>query len=213
PMTVGRVLRLGFATGLIAAALVSAAEPPAGPPPPAEVRVLSLPGRPTTLVLQAAPDTRVEDKTPGAKPPAAATGPASTGETFSDEVTFVVHGPTPSRPATIDVEDALVSSVKLFPDPGGTQVVIFLRQPVAYSIARPSASGAIEVSLRPRTVVPPPAPVAPGAKKPPRPKPPEGSDQVAVDASELTYDQQGDVLIARGGVTLTRGATTLRADE
>jgi LPS-assembly protein len=211
-MTIGRVLRLGFATGLIAAALVSAAEPPAGPPAPAEVRVLSLPGRPTTLVIQAKPDTSIEDKTPGAKPSADVKGPASVGETFSDEVTFIVRGPTPSRPATIDVEDALVSSVKLFPDPAGTQVVVFVRQPVSYSIARPSASGAIEIALRPRTVATP-APTTPGGKKLSRPKPAEGSDQVAVDAAELSYDQQGDVLIARGGVTLTRGTTTLRADE
>jgi LPS-assembly protein len=212
-MTIGRALRLGFATGLIAAALVSAAEPPAGPPAPAEVRVLSVPGRPTTLVIQAQPDTRIEDKTPGAHPSSEAKGPASVGETFSDEVSFVIRGATPSRPMTIDVEDALVSSVKLFPDPAGTQVVVFIRQPVSYSIARPSASGAIEIALRPRTVAAPLPPTKPGAKKPPRPKPAEGSDQVAVDAAELSYDQQGDVLIARGGVTLTRGATTLRADE
>ena len=90
-MTIGRGLRLGFATGLIAAALVRAAEPPAEPVSPAEVRVLSLPGRPTTLVIQAAPDTKVEDKTAGAHPSADAKGPASVGETFTDEVTFVVR--------------------------------------------------------------------------------------------------------------------------
>ena len=40
-----------------------------------------------------------------------------------------------------------------------------------------------------------------------------GEPEVSVDAESLAYDQQGDVLTARGGVTLTRGDTTLTADE
>jgi LPS-assembly protein len=36
---------------------------------------------------------------------------------------------------------------------------------------------------------------------------------VSVDAESLSYDQKGEVLTARGGVTLTRGDTTLTADE
>ena len=98
------------------------------------------------------------------------------------------------------------------PDRAGTQVVVFVRQPVTYVIARPSVTGAIEVTMRARTV-PAPSPAVAGARRPAPAKPAEGSDQVAVDAAELAYDQEGDVLIARGGVTLTRGDTTLRADE
>ena len=212
-MTVGRALRWALVPGLVAAVLAGAAEPGAGPASTAEVRVLSSPGRPTTLVIQARPGAQIEDRTPGARPPIEGAGPASAGETFTDEITFIVRGPAASRPASIDVDDALVSTVRLFPERGGTQVVVFVRQPVSYAIARPSASGAIQVTLRPRTV-PAPAPAVAGTRRPVPAKPTQaGDDQVAVDAAELSYDQQGDVLIARGGVTLTRGDTTLRADE
>jgi LPS-assembly protein len=174
---------------------------------------MSLPGQPTVLTIQTTSEATIDDRTPGAHPPADGLGAASVGETFSDEVSFVVRGPTPSRPSEIDVADALVSTVKMFPDRAGTQVTIFVRQPVTYSIARPTATGAIAVTLRPRTIAAP-APARPGERRPARPKPAPGTeDQVAVDAAELSYDQQGDVLIARGGVTLTRGDTTLRADE
>jgi hypothetical protein len=131
--------------------------------------VLSLPGRPTILVIQAAPETQIEDRTPGAHPPTEGGGVASVGETFSDEITFVVRGATASRQAAIDVEDALVSTVRLFPDRAGTQIVVFVRRPVSYAIARPSATGAIQVTLRPRTV-PAPTPAAPGARKPRPPR-------------------------------------------
>jgi lipopolysaccharide assembly outer membrane protein LptD (OstA) len=210
-MTVGRALRLGFATGLVVATVARAVEPAATAASPAEVRVLSLPGQPTVLTIQTAPDAVVDDRTPGARAPADPRGAASVGETFTDEVTFVLRGPVAARPATVDVGDALVSTVRLFPDRAGTQVAIFVRQPVTYSIARPTASGAVAVTLRPRTVAA--APERPGERRPGRPKPEGGDEQVAVDAAELSYDQQADVLIARGGVTLTRGATTLRADE
>jgi lipopolysaccharide assembly outer membrane protein LptD (OstA) len=42
--------------------------------------------------------------------------------------------------------------------------------------------------------------------------PQEGDDQVAVDAAEPRTTSRA-TLIARGAVTLTRGDTTLRADE
>jgi LPS-assembly protein len=213
-MTVGRALRLGLAAILLAVGVVGAPERPATAAP-VEVRVQSRPGQPTVLTLQAAPEATIEDRTPGAKPAAAGQGAASQGETFSDEITFVVRGVQTSRAAQIDVADAFVSTVRLFPDPAGTQVVVFVRQPVTYTIGRPSGGGAIALTLRPRTVATVAAtPGKPGQRRPAKPKVPEGeSDQVAIDAEELQYDQQANVLIARGGVTLTRGATTLRADE
>jgi LPS-assembly protein len=211
-MTVGRAIRLGLAMGLLASVVARASDPPAGSLP-AEVRVLSGPGRPTVLTVRAAPGATIEDRTPGARPPADGQGPASTGDTFSDEITFVVRGPATSRSAEIDVADALVSTVRIFPDPAGLQIVVFVRQPVTYSIARPTAGGAVELTLRPRTI-PAPTPERPSARKPATPAGPPGQeDQVAVDAAELQYDQQANVLIARGNVTLTRGTTTLRADE
>lgn len=211
-MPVGRALVLGLAVSFVAATGARAAEL-ASVTSPAEVRVLSLPGQPTVLTIQGAPDSQVDDRTPGAHPPAEVQGAASVGETFSDEITFFVRGTSTSRAAAIEVSDALVSTVRLFPERGGTQVVVFVRQPVSYSINRPSASGAIALTLRPRIAAPPP-PAKPGGKRPPRPKPAEGDeDQVAVDAAELSYDQQANVLTARGNVTLSRGTTTLRADE
>jgi LPS-assembly protein len=173
---------------------------------------MSSPGQPTVLTIQTTAKATVDDRTPGAHPPVDGQGAASVGETFTDEVTFVLQGTVASREATIDVADALVSTVRLFPDPAGTKVDVFVRQPVTYSIARPTATGAVVLTLRPRTVAAA-APAKPGERRPAKPKPPEGEDQVAVDAAEIAYEQEGDIVIARGGVTLTRGATTLRADE
>ena len=214
-MTVGRALRLGLATVVAVTAVARALEPLAGSAPTTEVRVLSLPGRPTVLTLQATPEAVIEDRTPGAHPPTDGQGVASVGETFSDEVTFVVRGAQSRRPATIDVADALVSTVKLFPERDGTQVVVFVRQPVTYAIARPTALGAVALTLRPRAVATKPAasPASGALARQSAQAGASGEDQVAVDAAELSYDQQANVLIARGGVTLTRGATTLRADE
>jgi lipopolysaccharide assembly outer membrane protein LptD (OstA) len=213
-MTVGRALRLGLAAALLAVGVFGAGDRPAAASS-VEVRVQSRPGQPTVVTVQAAPDAVIEDRTPGAKPATDGQGAASQGETFSDEITFVVRGVQTPRPAQIDVADALVSTVRLFPDPAGTQIVVFVRQPVTYAIARPTATGAVVLTLRARNVATAAAaPAKPGQRRPPRPKTPEGeSDQVTVDAEELQYDQQANVLIARGGVTLTRGATTLRADE
>lgn len=205
-MTLARARMLALVGGLVGTALARAGETM-----PGEVRVLSAPRAPTVVTLQAVPEATIEDRTVGAHPAAGDKGPASMGETFSDEVTFVIRGATVARQASIDVEDALVSTVRLFPDPAGTQVVIFVRQPVSYAIGRPTATGALAVTLRPRaTVVATPSGGA--GRRPAKPKD-EDKDEVAVDAAELQYDQQANVLIARGGVTLTRGAMTLRADE
>jgi LPS-assembly protein len=211
-MTVGSALRLGLATGVLAAAVAGAAELPGGPTSPAEVRVMSLPGQPTVLTIQTTTKATVDDRTPGAHPPVDNQGAASVGETFADEITIVLRGAAASREAAIDVADALVSTVRLFPDPAGTKISVFVRQPVTYAITRPSATGAVTLTLRPRTVAAA-TPAKPGERRPARPKPEQGEDEVAVDAAELTYEQEGNVLVARGGVTLTRGATTLRADE
>jgi LPS-assembly protein len=209
PMTTGRAVRLVIAAGLLATRLPAAADPV-----PVEVRVSSGPGTPTVVTLQATPEATIEDRTPGAHPAPDATGPASVGETFSDEIRFVVRGVTIGRQGEVDVGDALVSAVRLFPDPAGAQVVVFVRQPVSYAIARPTGAGAIAVTLRPRTVVAPSSVSAqPGRRHPPTPRPQTGKDEVAVDAAELQYEQEANVLIAHGGVTLTRGATTLQADE
>ena len=188
---------------------------------PAEVRVVSTPPpQPTTSVsVRARPDTVVEDRTVGAKPTAAGQGPASTGETFQDEITLFLRGLATSKPAAVEIADPLVSTVRVLPEATGTSVVIFVRQPVTYTVARPSALGDVLVTLRGRQ----PAPTASVAIGPTgrmrAPKLPTGQraegdvQQIQIDAEELTYDQDTDTTIARGSVTVTRGFVTLQADE
>lgn len=179
----------------------------------AEVRVLSGPGAASTITIGTAPDVRVEDRTPGAQPAAAEQGPASKGQTFTGEITLWLPGFSVARAAAVDVNDPVVSTVRLFPEEGGTVVTVFVRQPVTYSVSRPSAAGDIRVEVRGRTrgLVAAPGKFG-GPTRLVRPDS-TGAPEVSVDAESLSYDQQGDVLTARGGVTLTRGDTTLTADE
>ena len=179
----------------------------------AEVRVLSGPGAATTVTVGAEPGTAIEDRTPGAKPAGPPSGPASTGETFTGDITLFLPGFTVPRPAAIEVADPVVSTVRLFPEPGGTTVTVFVRQPVTYSVSRPSALGEIRIEVhsktRPLTIVG----VTPRGRPRIRKPTPAGEGEVAVDAESLSYDQASNTLTARGGVTLTRGDTTLTADE
>ena len=208
-MSAGSVVR--WTTGLLLA-LAPGPRPAGAEAPAAEVRVLSGPEAASAITLRAAPDTPIEDRTPGAKPPAGPQGPASVGETFTGELTLFLRGFVVPRAAAIDVGDALVSTVRLFPEEQGTTAVVFVRQPVTYTVSRPSALGEIRIELRARTK--PVQVVRRGARTRPRivrPKAP--GREVAVDAEQLQYDRDTNTLIARGSVTLTRGNTTLTADE
>lgn len=199
----------GLAFGLALATVVTAA---GAMDERAEVRVLSGPGALSTVTVHAHPEVTIDDQTPGAKPEAEPRGPASTGETFTDEVTLLLRDFTVPRPAAIEVGDPVVSAVRLFPDPAGTRVTVFVRQPVTYTVSRPSGIGEIRIQLRGKTrpLVTRTGPR--GRVKVERPEP-RGEGEVAVDAETLSYDQQTNTLVARGGVTLTRGDTTLTADE
>ncbi len=181
-----------------------------------EVRVLSGAGpQPvSTVTLRARPDVAIEDRTTGAKPAAERRGPASTGETFTGELTLFLPGFAVSRPAAIEVGDPVVSAVRLFPEAGGTTVTLFVRQPVTYSVSRPSAIGEIRIELRGKTraVIVRPSLRRSGRPSIARPKV-TGEPQVAVDAEFLSYDKPTNTLTARGGVTLTRADTVLTADE
>jgi LPS-assembly protein len=179
----------------------------------AEVRVLSGPGAATTVTIGAVPGVEIEDRTPGAKPVAQPSGPASTGETFTGELTLLLRGFMVPRPAAIEVADPVVSAVRLFPEAGATTATVFVRQPVTYSVSRPSPSGEVRVELRSKTRPLTVTGVTPrGRPRVVAPKP-TGEREVAVDAESLSYDQATNTLTARGGVTLTRGDTTLTADE
>src|SRR5205823_6661766 len=161
----------------------------------------------------AEPGITIADRTPGAKPAGAPSGPASTGETFTGDITLFLSGFTVPRPAAIEVADPVVSTVRLFPEPGGTTVTVFVRQPVTYSVSRPSALGEIRIEVRTKTRPLTVVGVTPrGRPRIAKPKP-TGENEVAVDAESLAYDQASNTLTARGGVTLTRGDTTLTADE
>jgi LPS-assembly protein len=178
---------------------------------PAEVRVSSEGDAATTIVVRARPDVAIEDRTPGAKPATAGQGVASSGTTFSGELNVFLRGMSLVRAAAIDVGDALVSVVRLNPEEGGASVGVFVRQPVDYTVTRPSALGEIRIDLksrrRPLTLTQRRSGVI-GV----RPKA-TGEGEVAVDAEFLSYDRDTNTLTARGGVTLTRGDTALTADE
>jgi lipopolysaccharide assembly outer membrane protein LptD (OstA) len=189
---------------------------------PAEVRVVSTPPpQPTTSVsIRARPDTAIEDRTVGAKPSAAGQGPASTGETFQNEITVFLRDFAVSKAAAVEIADPLVSTVRVLPEATGTTVVVFVRQPVTYTVARPTGVGDVVISLRGRQ----PAPSAAAHINPSgRVQVPhlettqrgeeEPTQEVQIDAEELTYDQENDTTIARGSVTVTRGYVTLQADE
>src|SRR5262245_11869262 len=181
---------------------------------PAEVRVRSTaaPLPTTTVTVQATPGTVIDDRTVGARPSAAGQGPASTGETFRDEIRLFLPGLVTARPTAVEVSDDLVSTVRTVPEERGTTVAIFIRQPVTYTVTRPSAAGEITVPLKGRQ--PPPETQAGGGRKHrPHPAPSAETEQVTIDATELTDDREHDTVIARGGVTITRGVLTLRADE
>lgn len=178
-----------------------------------DVRVLSGPGAATTVTVGATPDVAIEDHTAGAKPATTPQGPASSGETFTGEITLFLRNLVVPRAAAIDVSDPVVSVVRLFPEAGGTTVSVFVRQPVTYTVATPSALGEVRIELHSKTrpltitgVTPRGTPRVAAPKK-------TGEREVAVDAESLNYDQETNTLTARGGVTLTRGDTTLTADE
>ena len=218
---------------VVASPVCAAPSTPAAPPPaaastapapaaaspervPAEVRVRSTPGpMPSTSIdLRATPSARVEDRTPGAKPGAAGQGAASSGETFTDEITLWIAGFVAARSASVEVGDDLVSAVRLFPEAAGTTVVVFVRQPVSYTVAPPTGLGQIALVLRARTLPQPAAAGQPGGRRPQRFGAAESvTGEVSVDAESLAYEKETDTLIARGAVTLKRGALTLRADE
>ena len=209
-MTGGRVVR--GASGLVL--MLAFVRVVWGAEDRAEVRVLSGPGAASAITVHAAPEVAIEDRTAGAHPSADRRGPASVGETFTGEISLLLRGFTVSRPSAIDVGDVVVSAVRLFPESGGTTVSVFVRQPVTYTVSRPSAIGDIRIEVRARR------PSAGRAARPRQPGAPRlaapteaGEGEVAVDAESLSYDQQSDTLTARGGVTLTRGDTTLTADE
>ena len=99
-MRAGRALRYAGGLALGIALFARAADRPS-----AEVRVLSGAGpqAPTTVTVRAEPETRIEDRTPGAKPAAGPRGPASAGETFTGELTVFLADFNVPRPAAIEV--------------------------------------------------------------------------------------------------------------
>src|SRR4029077_13118729 len=100
-----------------------------------------------------------------------------------------------------------------FPEPDGATVTVFVRQPVTYTVSRPSGAGEVRIDLRGKTRGLTVTGVTPrGRARVVAPKP-TGEREVAVDADSLSYDRATNTLTARGGVTLTRGDSTLTADE
>lgn len=198
-----------LALGVPLLAVAAAADRPA-----AEVRVLSGPEATSAITVRADPDTAIEDRTPGARAATAPRGPASAGETFTGEIDLFLRDFAVARPAAIEVADPVVSAIRLFPETGGTTVIVFVRQPVTYTVSRPSSIGEIRIEVKSKTRNLAVIGTGPrGQVLVARPKKTAEEREVSVDAESLAYDQQANVLIAKGGVTLTRGDTVLTADE
>src|SRR5262249_29850136 len=159
-------------------------------------------------------------RTGGARRPPARQGPASTGETFQNEITVFLRDFQVSRATAVEIADPVVSTVRVFPEATGTTVVVFIRQPVTYTVSRPSGIGDVVISLRTRKPAPSAAPAigptggmgAPNVGGAQRGKE-EPTQELKIDAGGLTYDQESDPTIARGSVTIPRGYVTLQADE
>jgi lipopolysaccharide assembly outer membrane protein LptD (OstA) len=197
--------------GVVAAVVLAVVTDAGAAGGPVEVRVSSEGDAVTTVVIRARPEVTIEDRTPGAKPATAGQGAASTGTTFTGELNVFFAGFVHSRAAAVDVGDALVSVVRLTPEGEGTTVGVFVRQPVDYTITRPSPLGDVRIELRSRRR-PLTLTQRRGGMKGIRPKS-TGEGEVAVDAEFLSYDRDTNTLTARGGVTLTRGDTALTTDE
>jgi lipopolysaccharide assembly outer membrane protein LptD (OstA) len=197
--------------GVVAAVVLAVVTGAGAAGGPVEVRVSSEGDAVTTVVIRARPEVVIADRTPGAKPAISGQGAASTGTTFSGELNVFLGGFTHTRAAAVDVGDALVSVVRLTPEADGTTVGVFVRQPVDYTVTRPSPLGDVRIEIRSRR-----RPLALTQRrsgvKGVRPKS-TGDGEVAVDAEFLSYDRDTDTLTARGGVTLTRGDTALTTDE
>jgi len=182
--------------------------------PATEIRVVSVPGSGTRVSIAATPSVTIEDRTPGAKPATTPGGAASSGETFTGELTLLLRGFSLARPAAIEVADPLVSSVRLFAEPDGATVTVFVRQPVTYTVARPSGAGDVRIELHGKTrALTLTGSPTPGGRPRVVPLKQTGEHETAVDAESLSYDRATNTLTARGGVTLTRGDSTLTADE
>ncbi len=188
----------------------------AGEAETADVLVLSGTEAKSAITLRATPEAVIEDRTPGALPPTERGGAASKGQTFGDEITLFLRGTSMARNAAIEVADAVISTVRMQPEPGGVLVTVFVRQPVTYTVTQPSALGEVRVEVEGRTrtlrVTGVTAKGRLQVARPPKQTDPS-SREVAVDAETLNYDKDHNVLTARGNVTLTRGDTTLFADE
>jgi len=201
--------RRGALLGVLAVLVAASAPSRSGAEPVPTLTVRSLPGLlpATDIVLRTRPEARVVDRTPGARPPVPGQGPASIGETFANEITVVLPEIAIARQTAIEVNDDLVSAIRVFPDAQGATVVVFVRQPVGYTVSRPSALGEVTIALRGR------GPQGGARAGPRRELGGRAGTEVALDAESLAYDQATDTVIARGSVSLTRGDVTLRADE
>jgi len=174
-----------------------------------EVRVRSdAGGGPTHLVIDVgAGATAVIDRTPQATAPSA--GRLAAGRTFADEITLELPALALDRPVTVDVSDDLVSAVRAHPAERGGRLVVFVRRPVTYEVQPTPDGRGLAVTLTAAALVRPPA----RHGKPIRARGERGGDRVAIDAESVAYDRTSDTVTASGGVTITRGDTTLRADE
>jgi LPS-assembly protein len=131
----------------------------------------------------------------------------SASETFAEEIRLRLPETPPGRATSVIVGDPLVSEVRVLPGKVGSVLIVFVRQPVRYHVWRTAGGRALRVDVRPRAV-----PQTAKSKQQLIPTVGE-SGEVTLDAETVDYDRQTNTIVARGGVSITRPGTLLRADE
>jgi LPS-assembly protein len=207
--TCARVAGRRLAAALLLVVVVTATSTGAPPAALTDLRVRSERGE-TVVRANVAAGAPLEDRTAAEAPGEGACPPDAVGcgDTFGGDVR--IHLPvTPStREASVIVGDALVSEIRVLPEPAGSSLVVFVRQRVRYEVRRGADGTTLEVRLR---AAPVPA-VGLGRRR--TVIEPAGEErEVTVDAETIRYDQQANVIHASGGVAVSRAGTTLTANE
>ena len=211
---------LAFAVVLAAPAVAPAEEPPAARRI-ADLQVRSGAQR-TEIELDVRAAVTVEDRTK--------TRP---GGVVVDEVRLFFPGERLRRSRLVTVADQIVEEARLFPEEGGVVMTVVVRRPVAYTMVRDG--GTLRLRFEPASLFAErPAPDAAPREGAPPPAPPfeaprdrsadlvspkievpdlEPGEGLSVDAEELTYDREKNLVIAKGRVTIARAGSLLTADE
>lgn len=198
--------RVGAVGALFAVLMIGATPPVATASTLSDLRVRS---EATETVVEATltRDAEVSDRTEGGAGSIAVGADVLAVRTvFADEIRLALPGTTAARAASVIVGDPFVSEVRVRPTADGSVFAIFVRRQVHYEVRRPADRDTLIVRIWP--IVSPH-----GSRARHEIGGPDAAGEVTLDAESVGYDQQANVLHARGGVAITRPGTSLTADE